>query len=274
MAVDNNNTTSAAAVSASDPSAARLAISGLAAGATNILKNVAGQIFNIDFTSDAGTAYSADEWRIRVSMSAPLAGEFYSRNLALTPLKATYNGVVFPYTPQISVSHNARYGAAQLTHANYNSYFYEGSEVQAVTITGDFTVQNTAEGQYLMAAIQFFRACTKMFYGNDPLAGSPPPLVFLDGYGDNYFPHVPCIVTNFTHTLPSDVDYVKVPTLTVENSQLASGAQYSTLTRLPTMSQLSITLQPVYSRNTIANYSSLTGTGTFGTVGGITRGLL
>lgn len=274
MAVDNSNTTSAAAVSATDSSAARLAISGLAAGATNLLQNVAGQIFNIDFTADAGVAYSAEEWRVRVTMSSPLAGEFYRRNLALTPLKATYNGVVFPYTPQITVAHNARYGTTQLTHANYASYFYEGSEVQAITISGDFTVQNTAEGQYLMAAIQFFRAATKMFYGDDPLSGSPPPLVFLDGYGDNYFPHVPCIVTNFTHTLPSDVDYVKVPVLTVENSQSVAGSQYSTLMRLPTMSQLSITLQPVYSRNTVANYSGLTSGGTIGNYNGRPKGLL
>jgi hypothetical protein len=271
MAVDNSNSTNTASIAATDASAARLAISGLAAGATNLLQNVAGQIFNIDFTSNAGVAYSAEEWRVRVSMSTPLAGEFYSRNVGLTPLKSTYNGVVFPYTPQITVAHNARYGAAQLTHANYASYFYEGSEVQAITISGDFTVQNTAEGQYLMAAIQFFRAATKMFYGNDVLAGAPPPLVFLDGYGDNYFPHVPCIVTNFTHTLPSDVDYVKVPTLSVENP---AGSQYSTLTRLPTMSQLSVTLQPVYSRNTVAKYSGLSATGTFGTVNGYTRGLI
>lgn len=274
MAVDTSSTTLAAATAATDASAARLAISGLAAGATNVLQNVAGQIFNIDFTANAGIAYSNEEWRVRVTMSAPLAGEFYRRNSALTPLKASYNGVVFPYTPQITVSHNARYGATQLTHANYASYFYEGSEVQAITIAGDFTVQNQAEGQYLMAAIQFFRAATKMFYGNDPLTGAPPPLVFLDGYGDNYFPHVPCIVTNFTHTLPSDVDYVKVPALTVENGQSTAGSTYSTLMRLPTMSQLSVTLQPVYSRTTVANYSGLATAGTLGSVNGKTRGLL
>ena len=79
-----------------------------------------------------------------------------------------------------------------------------------------------------------------MFFGNSSNPGNPPPMVFLDGYGDHYFPHVPCVVTQFSHTMPSDVDYV------------SSGG-----TRVPTVSQFTIQLQPIYSKNNIAENFSL-----------------
>jgi len=63
--------------------------------------------------------------------------------------------------------------------------------------------------------------------------GSPPPIVYLDGYGKHYLPHVPCLVTNFSHSMPNDVDYL----LTSSSGQ-----------RVPTMSSINISLQPIYSR--------------------------
>ena len=91
------------------------------------------------------------------------------------------NGVIFPYTPQIQVTHQARYNPQIVTHSNYASYFYEGSEISAINVTADFTVQNIAEGQYLLAAVYFFRAVTKMFFGNDTygLLAVKVPVTFL-----------------------------------------------------------------------------------------------
>jgi len=195
------------------------------------------------------------DWRVRISMQNTLASIFYNNpnNLILYPLSQT-KGLVFPYTPSVTISHTARYNPQQLTHSNYNSYFYEGSEVGGITITAEFTVQNVNEGQYLMAAIQFMRATTKMFYGNSDFAGTPPPMVFLNGYGPAYLPNVPCVVTSFSHTMPADVDYVDIPVATVLNSSAGSQINQSSagvLTRLPTSSQLTISLQPVYSRTNI-----------------------
>ena len=50
--------------------------------------------------------------------------------------------------------------------------------------------------------------------------------MFLDGYGSHYFPHVPCVVTQFSHTLPPDADYIQVPitTTTLEEVPLATQA--------------------------------------------------
>lgn len=250
------------AVDQSNPSAMRLAGSGLVSGATNALQDIAGKVFNFDFKAANGTPLAPEvDWRVRISMQPATASIFYNnpRNPIMYPLVAT-SGLVFPYTPAVTVTHNARYGTTPLTHSNYQSVFYEGSEVQAITISGEFTVQNIAEGQYLMAAIQYMRACTKMFFGGSELAGTPPPMVFLDGYGPAYLPHVPCVVTNFTHTMPADVDYVEIPVgVSLQNiagNQVATD-NFAARTRLPTMSTLSITLQPIYSRNNIANNFTL-----------------
>jgi hypothetical protein len=242
------------------PTEGRLLQAGLAPGANGLLSDIAGKVFNIDFQSSGGTNIDAErDWRVRISMATNLAGKFLNSAI-LSPLIGT-KGVIFPYTPTITINHNARYGQTPLTHSNYNSYFYEGSEVSAISINGEFTVQNIADGQYLMAAIQFFRTCTKMFWGADQNAGAPPPMVFLDGYGPAYLPHVPCVVTTFSHTMPADVDYVQIP-VGLPIKGLAAGTPIASSNlggpvRLPTSSTISISLQPVYSRNNLSNNFTL-----------------
>lgn len=250
------------AVNQSDPSAARLASSGLASGAMNALQDIAGRVFNFDFKAANGTPLALEvDWRVRISMQPATASMFYNNpnNPIMYPLVAT-SGLIFPYTPSVNIVHNARYGTSPLTHSNYASYFYEGSEVQAITITGDFSVQNIEEGQYLMAAIQYMRSCTKMFFGGSLLAGTPPPMVFLDGYGPAYLPHVPCVVTSFSHTMPGDVDYIDIPVgVSLQNiagNQIVAN-NFAARTRLPTMSTLSVTLQPIYSRTNVAKNFTL-----------------
>ena len=222
---------------------------------------------------------ASKDWRVRINL-APNSNYFYNDpgNMLLSPLTnlgtnpnsfagaigslfnngidqsgASRIGVVFPYTPQVQVTHTANYTGQKLTHNNYTQYYYDNSEVQAITVTGEFTVQNINEGQYLLATIYFFRAITKMFFGQDgSMAGNPPPLVYLNGYGKYYFPNVPCLVTSFSHTMPSDVDYMDVPepAVTLQNPGLNPQFNNPLLsgTRLPTTSSITVVLQPVYSR--------------------------
>lgn len=240
-----------------DPSAVRLAASGLISGAVNAVRGT----LNIGFGYSSASAVAAeDDWRVRVSCSPLLFNHLFNGPLT-TPLRPG-SGVTFPYTPQVNVSHTAKYGAQQLTHSNYASYFYEGSEVQSIQITGDFTVQNAVEGQYLLAALYFLRSCTKMFFGQDQLAGNPPPLLYLDGYGSHYFPHVPCVLTSVQHVMPTDVDYVDFPvdtSLMRYVNQNWGNNQLVNVTRLPTSSQITLSLQPVYSRANIHNNFNLQG---------------
>ena len=152
---------------------------------------------------------TAADWRVRLSL-APNATYLYraSDPGLLAPLLPT-NGVIFPYTPSIDTSYTANYDKTDLTHSTYRGYFYKSSSINDVNIKGTFTAQDTLEAQYLLAVIHFFRSVTKMFYGQDPEAGIPPPLVYLSGFGQNQFNNHPCVVTNFTYNLPTDVDYIR-----------------------------------------------------------------
>jgi len=236
-----------AALDIVDPSGIRKSISGIFSGGGNGFKKRIGEVgWNL-----AGNAKEQD-WRLRISL-ADSADYFYSgpdKGIMEPLFKGNQgtNGVIFPYTPQVQLQYTARYANQKLTHSNYDAFFYEGSEVAAINITGDFTVQNLKEGQYLLAALYFFRASTKMWFGkgNEKRIGNPPPMVFLNGYGTHYFPNVPCVVTTFSHTMPQDCDYLEIPSVSGGGS-----------TRLPTTSQVSVTLQPVYSRKTLHDKFSL-----------------
>lgn len=151
-----------------------------------------------------------NDWRVRIRL-APGANYLYndSSNSLLAPLRAS-DGVIFPYTPTIQTSFNANYDKYDLTHSNYRGYFYKNSTVNDIQLSGTFTAQDTAEAQYLLAVIVFFRSVTKMFYGKDAQRGAPPPLVELSGLGQYQFNNHPSLVTSFNYNLPNDVDYIRV----------------------------------------------------------------
>jgi hypothetical protein len=276
----------------SDPTNARLETSGLRPGGESSDPKADPSVaFQSTKGSKGAASASENDWRVRISL-ADRATIFYKdpngSAAIMAPLIKT-NGVIFPYTPSIIVTHAANYTPVNPTHSNYPQQFYNNSEVSDITIQGEFTVQSISEGQYLMAAIYFFRSATKMFFGSGANVGNPPPVVFLDGYGSHYFPHVPCVISSFSHVLSPDVDYLQIPITTttledvaVTNDNMNIGtvqltteeqqnvpsllrsnppANYpnqqltrtqfqsiTTNTRVPTSSQISITLKPVYSR--------------------------
>lgn len=249
----------------------RLRNAGLAPGGNSLITDVAGKVLGFNFSSADGTVVPPEtDWRVRISMARYTAQYFYDNpnNSLMFPLSQT-KGVIFPYTPQITLNHTAKYNAQNLTHSNYSSYFYEHSEVGAIRVSADFTAQNVIEGRYMMAVIQFFRTCTKMFFGNDIFAGTPPPLVFLNGFGAAYLPNVPCVVTSFEQTMPKDVDYIQVPLGVAGGSfdRLFSSFAFvegdvastspSSYVALPAHCEMSIMLQPVYSRKNIAENFNL-----------------
>jgi hypothetical protein len=149
------------------------------------------------------------DWRVRLRL-APNSTYLYNSNSPgiLAPLK-TSDGVIFPYTPTISTTYSANYDATDLTHSNYKGQFYKNSSVGEVALNGIFTAQDTAEAEYMLAVIHFFRSVTKMFYGQDAERGTPPPLVYLFGLGQYQFNNHPCVVKTFNYSLPNDVDYIR-----------------------------------------------------------------
>ena len=223
------------------------------------------------------------DWRVRLSL-APGANYLYKVGIGaagiLNPLQET-EGVIFPYTPAISVAYAANYTPFDPTHSNYKIYQYTNSSVDAFSITCDFTAQDTTEANYLLAVIHFFKSITKMFYGEDqnPKPGTPPPLCYLSGLGEFQFDNHPLAITGFTYSLPIDVDYiralpqpatsgagqatsassVRVNTagLGATDPKWSTGSSTGKPTYVPTKMQISITAHPIVSRNNISNKFSL-----------------
>ena len=235
---------------------------------------------------DATKYAQAGDWRVRLSL-ADNANYLYKASPVgplLAPLQDT-NGIVFPYTPSISVAYLANYDTTALTHSNYRVVQYQNSAVENVTIGCDFTAQSVQEANYVLAVIHFLRSVTKMFYGqdNEPIRGTPPPLCYLTGLGQYNFSAHPLVITGFTYVLPTDVDYIRaVPQDPPprDNSQVLSslrigqgdqsGASPGGLpsppnfspgseppTMVPTKINIQIQAVPVVARNTISNEFSV-----------------
>jgi hypothetical protein len=169
------------------------------------------------------------DWRFKIRL-APGANYLYRgddgqgvQSGILAPLAVT-DGVIFPYTPNITTSYIAKYAEQDLPHSNYRGYFYSGSYPEALQVQAVFTAQDTAEANYLLAVIHFFRSVTKMFYGqNDAFRGAPPPLVFLQGFGAYQYSRHPCVVTRFNLNLPADVDYIRADVQPITGLNIQQG---------------------------------------------------
>lgn len=171
------------------------------------------------------------DWRVSLAVPTDISG-----GSILQPLvQQTQNRMIFPFTPTIILGHSANYTTIDLTHTNYPFYAYKNSQVDQITITGDFFNENADDARYWIACIHFLRTMTKMFYGNGENIGKPPPISRLNGYGKHVFNNVPVLVTNFTTDLSSDVDYIAC--------NIDGEANYA-----PTQSTVTVNLTPNYAR--------------------------
>jgi hypothetical protein len=147
------------------------------------------------------------------------------------------SGIIFPYTPQITLEHKADYTNSNQMHSNFSQHFYQRSQVGQITITGKFTVQNSTDAEIYLSTVQLLRALTKMRVNNEQYAGSPPPVCRLFAYGDYMLNNVPVAITSFRNDLPETVDYFALPTGKPFNGSM-----------VPTVSTITINLLPMYSR--------------------------
>jgi hypothetical protein len=157
-------------------------------------------------------------------------------------------GILFPYTPQITMENSASYANQNPLHSNYPLYFYKNSSISPISVTAKFTVQNEFEGAVLLSIIHMLRALTKMKFGNDPDAGAPPPVCRFDAYGDYMMFNVPVAIASWRHELPDSVDYISV-------GRRGSPTTYGH-SMVPTMSTISLTLNPMYSRREMLEHNT------------------
>jgi len=296
MAVAPDNDPTAAAIAAAEAQAiAEDRAAGLLPSDSNAAETLAKvqQAQQQQTFADQRKQINDGDWRVKLQL-APSADYLYKAQQPgiLAPLAIT-NGVIFPYTPSIQTAYKANYASYDLTHSNYKSYYYQSSSVEPVNIGCQFTAQNTSQANYLLAVIHFFKSVTKMFYGQDAQRGVPPPLVFLTGLGEYQFNQHPCVVTNFTYNLPTDVDYIRAGSpisdgINFSNARqkqdVASNAIFNQIQRIaaafttkgalpakpptpnlglnnptyvPTKIDISITLLPVQSRQQVSQQFSL-----------------
>lgn len=236
----------------------RLAAAGLPNGAQNA---TGGTDPIIKFKNSNGADH-----RVRILVPTGALNGILLNSPITNPLIET-NGVLFPYTPAISVNHSATYDAQNLTHSNYAYQFYQSSTVEEISIVATFSAKNSEDALYVIAAQHFFRSVTKMFYGQDSLAGTPPPVLRLDGHGDLQFSSVPIVITGFSSSYPDDVDYISTGTVTAgafraaEANPFTAGQQDGStrdLGRVPVIQQFTINCRPVYSRKSISGEFGLT----------------
>jgi len=231
-----------------DPKQARLASSGLGTFTTN------------QTVAPTTVSFTGQDNEDRVRISDPTGIFINAANPVLKPL-AEVGFVLFPYTPSISMNHSANYDTVNLTHTDYTYPFYQNSPTTTITINATFSAKDPQSAAYVLAVQHFFRSVTKMFYGKDPEAGTPPPVLRLDGHGEYQFSSIPVVVTDFGISLPTDVDYIS--TATSSNAADTNAWSYlanpsatpsssTKVTRVPVLQDFSITLMPLYSRKSIS----------------------
>ena len=199
-----------------------------------------------EFNDIAATVFRDNDTRVRLSLS-PGSNILYrdDTNKIMQPLIDT-NGVLFPYTPTISVSHSAQYTGVHPAHSNYVQHSYNASAIDAISVDGYFTANNADEARYVFAVLHFLRSAYKMFFGADDLRGTPPPVLRLSGYGPFNYNSVPVVLSNFTEIMSADRDYIEVP--------LASAPDAATKTMIPTYMNVTMTLNPIYTKDQISNF--------------------
>ena len=259
-----------------------------------IVKNVGGGIFNRTLGRLTGAGISTDsrivnarakwsgrgdktDWRVRLQIPAGasalqkaiLGDGTRDNNELLAPLrKNDLNGIFWPLTPAVVIQHSANYNALAQTHSNYPFQAYQNSQVDSMNIIGEFPVQNSDDAKHWVATVNFLRTVTKMFFGKEQdLKGNPPPILHLSGYGDHMFQKVPVIVNTFNVELRPGIDYISTKQNDLAYSasprdlggydeaglQVASSAESQTWA--PTLSNISVLVTPVYSRDSIKNFS-------------------
>lgn len=179
--------------------AIRSAISGLPAAGEAV-----GDIMSA--VSSFGGDANPNDWRVRLSLAN---WSSFKSSPVLQPLKDA-GGLIFPYTPSITIASSASYSKIDTTHTNYSFQAFKSSDPGSISITAPMYVEDATQGLYWIAMVHYLRSLTKMFAGSDPKAGNPPPIVMLNGYGNYVFKNVPVIVTNFNTTLDEKSDYIGV----------------------------------------------------------------
>ena len=248
-----------------------------------IVKNVGTGIFNRTLGRLTGAGISTDsrivnarakwsgrsdktDWRVRLQVpEGPLTQFFdFNNNPLMQPLAAS-QGIFWPLTPAVVIQHSANYNAMDQVHSNYPHQAYQNSQVDSMNIIGEFPVQNSDDAKHWVATVNFLRTATKMFFGKEDglngLKGNPPPIMHLYGYGDHMFNRVPVVINTFNVELRPGIDYISTKqnpdgySTPRTRERMGLPELDDSQTWAPTLSNISVLVTPIYSRDSIKNFS-------------------
>ena len=249
------------------------------------IKNVATGFFNRTLSRLKGSGISTDsrlvqarakwsgradqtDWRVRLVVPENSAvSQFFDfeNNELLKPL-ADSNGMFWPLTPVMQIQHSANYNPLAQTHSNLPFQAYQNSAIDTFSIIGEFPVQNYEDAKHWVATVNFLRTATKMFFGQEDgnnLKGNPPPIMHLYGYGDHMFNKIPVVINSFNVEMRQGIDYISTKQSSTPYRQLTgpdageaiAAEAGESQTWAPTQSNISVMCTPVYSRESLKNFS-------------------
>ena len=247
-----------------------------------VVKDFGSSVFNRTLSRLLGSGISTDsrivnarakwsgrsdttDWRVRLQVpNGPLEKFFdFGNNELLKPL-AKHKGIFWPLTPSMVIQHSANYNAMDMTHSNFPHQAYQNSQVDSLNIIGEYPVQNSEDAKHWVATVNFLRTATKMFFGKDDgdgLKGNPPPILHLYGYGDHMFHKVPVVLNSFNVELRAGIDYISTrqnpDAYTSDRTRERMGLPQleASQTWAPTLSNISVLVTPIYSRDSVKDFS-------------------
>lgn len=131
-------------------------------------------------------------------------------------------GLIFPYTPKITMNYSINYEKTDFIHSNLSFNSYKNSPPPTISLNAKFTADTKANAIHMLSAVWFLQACSKCDTGLNTMckgdnkntanrsgAGLPPPVLYLNGYA-NLMDNIPVIIEGFTVDYPDDIDYVRL----------------------------------------------------------------
>ena len=133
-----------------------------------------------------------------------------NKNASIGPAGAYGNTATrlnFPFTPTISIISSSNYSEYGLTHSNFQQRAFDSHANMELNITAPMIVRSEEEADYVYNSARWIRGMMKMQWLRDNDPGMPPPILRFNAHG--IYKNVPCVISDFTWNLDSDIDYVE-----------------------------------------------------------------
>lgn len=127
-------------------------------------------------------------------------------------------GLIFPYTPKISMSYAVNYETTDIPQSNVQYNSYKNSPPPSIDVTAHFTADNNGQAKHMLSAIWFLQALSKCDVGDGKTyytttvksgGGLPPPVLYFNAY-EQMLENIPVVLKSFSFSYPDDIDYINL----------------------------------------------------------------